>query len=204
MAFRMDSLKDSLMCPVCFEEFGENGDHVPRLLPCSHTLCHRCTVQVLKDKRLQCPTCRVKHEARREEISFPQNKYILILVRRRPAQTGELGKAERCLEHGEDKILFCRETECLKAICVSCLSQTHLGHKAVSIKEETKDVVSELLDGIRITSDSLSEKILDVTDNNQKAKEMTESCLEKLRRTNKKEFRNLRERKKNLRKKNKK
>ena len=31
---------DSTNCPICFEPHEEAGDHLPRLLPCTHTLCH--------------------------------------------------------------------------------------------------------------------------------------------------------------------
>ena len=34
-----DSLEHLLSCQVCFHEFREDGEHIPRLLPCTHTLC---------------------------------------------------------------------------------------------------------------------------------------------------------------------
>ena len=34
-----DSEDDITNCPVCFEEYTEEGDHVPRILPCYHTIC---------------------------------------------------------------------------------------------------------------------------------------------------------------------
>ena len=37
-----DSLEYAFTCQVCFEEFEETGDHVPRLLPCTYTLCETC------------------------------------------------------------------------------------------------------------------------------------------------------------------
>ena len=121
MRARMDSIQESLTCPVCFEEFEENGKHVPRLLPCSHTLCHKCIGQLIRDTRLECPTCRVNHEGKQEETSFPQNKYILTLRRR-------LGEFRKCPAHEEDMILYvenpdAREPSVL-SVCLKLTSDT--------------------------------------------------------------------------------
>ena len=160
MAGIMDSLQESLSCPVCFEEFEENGGHVPRLLPCSHTLCHTCTGQLTRNNRLECPTCRMKHETRNEEINFPQNKYILTMMRRRQRLEGEeINGSRKCPKHGEKEILFCREVRCQKMICPLCLSEAHLGHEVVAVKDQTKDVLGELLMNIEITSERLNKKI---------------------------------------------
>ena len=29
-------------CTICLENYDGEGDHVPRLLPCSHTVCESC------------------------------------------------------------------------------------------------------------------------------------------------------------------
>ena len=160
MAGKMDSLQESLSCPVCFEDFEENGGHVPRLLPCSHTLCHICIGQLIRNNRLECPTCRMKHEARNEEINFPQNKYILTMMRRRQRLEGEeIDGSRKCPNHGEKEILFCREDGCQKMMCPLCLSEAHLGHKVVAVRDQTKDVLTKLLDSIEITSKRLNKKI---------------------------------------------
>ena len=179
MASNMDSLQESLTCPVCFEEFVENGDHVPRLLPCSHSLCHKCIGQWIRDNKLECPTCRVKHEARRDEISFPQNKYILTLMRRRPRLQGE--EFGKCPDHEEDEVLFCRETGCKKTICILCLSKGHLGHQTVALKDETKDLLSTLLNDIEITSKKLKKKIQKVEEVSDDVMKKTEANLVKVK-----------------------
>ena len=174
MAGTMDSLQESLSCPVCFEEFEENGAHVPRLLPCSHTLCHNCIGQWIRNNRLECPTCRMKHDARNEELSFPQNKYILTMMRRRPTGREEFRK---CSKHEEDEVLFCRETGCQTTICIRCLSEGHLGHKAVALKDETKDVLAKSLNIIEINSKTLQAKIKNIEDISQDATAKTETSL---------------------------
>ena len=176
MAGKMDSLQESLSCPVCFEDFEENGIRVPRLLPCSHTLCHTCIGQLIRNNRLECPTCRMKHEARNKEINFPQNKYILTMMRRRQRLEGEeIDEWQKCPKHGENEILFCREDECQKMICPLCLSEAHLGHKVVAVKVQTKDVLAKLLKSIEITSERLNKNIGNVTDVSQDIIKKTEA-----------------------------
>ena len=178
MAGKMDSLQESLSCPVCFEEFEENGGHVPRLLPCSHTLCHTCIGQWIRNNRLDCPTCRMKHEARNEEINFPQNKYILTMMRRRQRLEGEeIDGSRKCPKHREKEILFCREDGCQKMICPLCLSEGHLGHKVVAVKDQTKEVLGKLLNSIEITSERLNKKIQNVEKVSHDVFEKTEANL---------------------------
>ncbi len=88
----------SAECSVCFEEFEEIGDHVPRILPCSHTLCHNC-IKVLLHGGLQieCPECKKQHPALDSEKSFPQNKYILENMRLR-VRIARLGQADKNAE----------------------------------------------------------------------------------------------------------
>ena len=181
----MDGLQESLSCPVCFEEFGAHGDHVPGLLPCSHSLCHSCISQLIQDTRLECPTCRVKHEAKQEEISFPQNKYILTLIKIRHIEEEEIGEYTKCTEHEKDEVLFCQEPGCKIAICILCLSASHLGHKVVAMVEEMKDTRTKILKMIEVTSESLSAKITNETDACQRAKEKTASSLVELKRKKK-------------------
>ena len=47
----------------------------------------------------------------------------------------EAPEYSKCSEHGKDFLLFCNETGCQVAICVSCLTKKHLGHKVVEIEE---------------------------------------------------------------------
>ena len=73
-----DSVEHMLLCHVCLEGFEESGDYVPRLLPCSHTLCHKCLGKLIQERYITCPECRTTHPTpESEDRSFPQNKYIL-------------------------------------------------------------------------------------------------------------------------------
>ena len=175
MAGNMDSLTETLTCPVCFEDFEEAGDHVPRLLPCTHSLCHTCVGQMIRYNKLECPICKMRHAVRRQGITFPQNKYILTMMRRRRRLEGEeLDESRKCPEHGQNEILFCRGAGCMKTICPLCLAKTHLGHKVVAIKDETEEVLAKLLKNIEITRKRLNAKIKDVEYVSQNAVRKTE------------------------------
>ena len=86
MAEGPPSLDFLLSCQVCFENFEPDGAHVPRLLPCTHTICHTCIGQLIQRNNIECPECRENHEAKREEKSFPQNKYILTQIKRKSVE----------------------------------------------------------------------------------------------------------------------
>ena len=129
----MDSLEESLTCFVCFEDFQNEGDHVPRLLPCTHTLCELCISRLVQNNSLRCPKCNREHEAR--GANFRQNGYILTMLRR----LGERDGIRRCqLHQDEEETLFCKEAECQKPICKICLSEHHRRHEVVALTTEQK------------------------------------------------------------------
>ena len=127
-----DSLEHILACQICLEDFEESGEQIPRLLPCTHTLCEKCLKQLIKPTNrgnsVECPECRKKHTARKGVKTFPQNKYILINIRRKHEDSvEEAAEPERevakCEEHGRELNLFCKREECQKTICNKCLTK---------------------------------------------------------------------------------
>ena len=81
-----DKPEDLLSCGICLEEYQNSGCHVPRLLPCTHTLCEKCLIELLGQQggaKLTCPECRTHHVAPPKQRSFPQNKYLLTFIKSR-------------------------------------------------------------------------------------------------------------------------
>ena len=79
-----DRPEDLLTCGVCLEEYQNSGPHIPRLIPCTHTFCEWCVIQLLGGSgTLKCPGCKAKHVAPSREKTFPQNRYLFTEVKRR-------------------------------------------------------------------------------------------------------------------------
>ena len=167
-----------LSCVVCLEEFEDSGDHIPRLLPCTHTLCETCVKQLIRNQKLECPECRAKHDAKNQEKSFPQNKYLLTQIKRKPTEASELksekNEKEVCEEHGKELVLFCKETGCQKPICPSCLKLYHRRHDVTDIEDETKEI---LMAKITFFEKNLKEKIRILNEAKKEVNRKKEVCL---------------------------
>ena len=130
-----DDSAQLLSCVVCLEEYEEDGEHVPRLLPCTHTACERCIKGLIRNNTLVCPVCRKKHRAENKAKSFSQNMYILNHIHDKKNQPKE---KQRCEKHGKELGLYCMNDECEKAICTTCLRADHEGHNWMEIEEWEK------------------------------------------------------------------
>ena len=134
---------DSALCPVCMESYSESGDAVPRLLPCTHTMCHACAGRLIKNNTLVCPQDRKPHPAPSGVTTFPQNKYILKMLKQSKTTAVPPGgsSSDRCTVHGMDMMLYCKHPDCQKAICPLCLAEQHRGHTVVNIEEPRMSVL---------------------------------------------------------------
>ena len=129
----MDGVDDTIECPVCYETFDIERT-IPRLLPCTHTVCEKCLSELLRGQVIICPQCRKKHKAESGANGFPQNKYIVKLLSNKAEFSG---KFDVCQKHGRDLSLYCKD--CKKEICQVCLIQHHKSHDVVDEIEEVKD-----------------------------------------------------------------
>ena len=112
-----DSLQFLLSCQICLEDFQEDGDLIPRILPCSHTLCERCLIHLLEGGgSFKCPECRAQHAAPSKEKSFPQNKYLLTVIKRRESRE----------EEPEEEV---RKSRNIKSVLVTCTATADLQTK---------------------------------------------------------------------------
>ena len=131
----------AMTCQVCFEDFTDRDEHVPRILPCSHTLCEKCLGQLIRGGTLLCcPECRLDNPVQEEAgvRSFPQNKYILNHFQQKQVS---LQREPQCKEHEKPLLLYCNEVKCKKCICLTCLTNTHVGHKVTEIEDKNKLVL---------------------------------------------------------------
>ena len=153
------SMSEMTNCLICFELYQESGEHVPRILPCHHTLCESCVTNAIKENSIQCSECRISHQVGNGVKTFPQNKYILSLITVKVMEM--LSESEkRCEEHGSKELsLYCND--CEKAICGKCLSTIHRGHDVVDLQlvEEERDFmekVESLMENLRTSKSRLT------------------------------------------------
>ena len=142
-----EEVKDLTQCPVCFEPYQEDGDHVPRILPCHCTLCEGCIGKLLKNNALECPQDRQKHKAERGVKSFSQNKYIVAYLKREIKEN--VVEYDECSAHGLKIVLYCKNKGCEIAVCPICMSEKHLTHQVVNILEEQKCKLTDKIDGLK-------------------------------------------------------
>ena len=149
---------EDMSCSVCFEPYTEIGEHIPRILPCYHTLCENCIRQLILRKKLECPECRTNHEAKHGPTTFKQNKYIVTNIRRETTMkeavslekfsnikevSGNL-KMMICEKHGKELGLYCKEVKCQLTICQKCLIKNHVGHDVVDLEEEREELYKKV------------------------------------------------------------
>ena len=179
MAKEPHSLELFLSCQVCFEEFTEDDDHVPRLLPCTHTLCHSCVGQLIKGQKIECPECRKKHEAADKEKSFPQNKNLLTQTKRK-SSNGQPATHEfqKCEEHGKELNMFCLEKECKKPVCRSCLRTQHKRHDITDIEELEKETLMKKVASIET---SLEAKVSAISEAKTSTANKTQKVIKEMK-----------------------
>ena len=188
MARERDSLADVLRCGVCWENYDENGEHIPRLLPCSHTVCESCIKDIMTKTTLKCPECRKKHRCTNGEKSFPQNKYLLIHIcgNKNDAKTSNESACstdnvlkKRCREHGQELILHCFEETCKKSICISCL-EDHSKHDVKGIDTKEKHLLKKEL---KLNKMKLEERLKLLAEAGKNVADKTDKFVNDLKKT---------------------
>ena len=138
-------------CPVCFEAYQVSGENVPKLLPCSHSLCKKCLRKLLpsdgelKCPQCRCPLCRNKCKKNKDERSFPENQYIVTYLKYKTEKEKEDGN--KCPKHQKELNLFCNAPECKCLTCTKCMKEDHKDHDFVVVdvqKEKNESLVSDI------------------------------------------------------------
>ncbi|ELT90768.1 hypothetical protein CAPTEDRAFT_49606, partial [Capitella teleta] len=126
-ALSAENLNDLLTCSICMEAFGE-GDRQPKLLPCHHSFCKQCLLQMARSHSfVDCPTCRERTPLpcpapagiHRLQTNFyvTQMQEILIDDSRRVDRSS-------CRKHSNSALVFFCST-CEVEICKECCSTEH-------------------------------------------------------------------------------
>lgn len=139
VAKQQKSKSNVLECRVCEDVFGLQGDKVPRLLYCGHTVCHACLLRLpLRENVVQCPFDRQPTPVGNSGVWGLKKNFALLelLERLQHSQdrgmvffTADLLEKERQLSiHCDENeqhvaVLYC--TVCTTHLCEECAEHTH-------------------------------------------------------------------------------
>ncbi|KAK5901121.1 hypothetical protein CgunFtcFv8_026022 [Champsocephalus gunnari] len=127
-----------LECGVCEDVFSLQGDKVPRLLLCGHTVCHDCLTRLpLHGRAVRCPFDRQVTELGDSGVWGLKKNFALLelLERLQNGASNQSGMSEDVLKGMGECIIRCDEDEshtasmyctvCATHLCAECSQHTH-------------------------------------------------------------------------------
>ena len=155
---------DLLSCSICMESFDDN-QHQPKLLPCHHTFCKICLLNLTAQNVVACPTCR-------ERISLPcpppegvlrlQTNFYITQMKDLISDKSK-ARVKSCRKHQNVGLeFFCRSCEVV--ICRECCNTDHkesaghaIQHIDVASNEQARMLEIEIAEAQQsISSNSLN------------------------------------------------
>ncbi|XP_030883125.1 E3 ubiquitin-protein ligase TRIM23 isoform X2 [Meles meles] len=146
-----------LECGVCEDVFSLQGDKVPRLLLCGHTVCHDCLTRLpLHGRAIRCPFDRQVTDLGDSGVWGLKKNFALLelLERLQNGHIGQYGAAEEAIgisgEHQVHAIEFvCLEEGCQTSPLMCCVCKEygkHQGHKHSVLEPEANQIRASILD----------------------------------------------------------
>jgi len=127
-------------CSLCFEDFKNDSDHVPKIMKCGDFFCVKCIKSLIIEDKIYCPICKDIITEKIDEM--PINKYAL--------NSKKNIFCDICFgEYSNDlnskkapRILKCGDT-----FCTECLEKSRSNDKIIcpSCKEESCEEVDKLI-----------------------------------------------------------
>ncbi|KAG1971093.1 ADP-ribosylation factor [Pimephales promelas] len=127
-----------LECGVCEDVFSLQGDKVPRLLLCGHTVCHDCLTRLpLHGRAVRCPFDRQVTELGDSGVWGLKKNFALLelLERLQNGASHQSGMSEDSLREMGECVIRCDEDEthtasmyctvCATHLCAECCQLTH-------------------------------------------------------------------------------
>ena len=105
----------SISCTICFENYEDNTDNAPKIMPCGDTFCFKCLKTIKKEKeKFNCPICQKEIFENIEDM--PTNKYVF--------NTKKTILCDLCSNEFDNtynsehspKVLHCGDTFCSKCL----------------------------------------------------------------------------------------
>ena len=143
----MATPSDFLHCSLCLDEFKD-----PRALPCLHTFCLDCLVQLCASSQqngnLKCPMCQEQHKIPRDGAEgFRKDFRIKSFMEMKNTDAKEHSlPAVMCKCHPTFELThFCRQTDCFgAALCIRCAELWHHNHLIHPIKRICEEKQKQL------------------------------------------------------------
>jgi tripartite motif-containing protein 2/3 len=117
-----------LKCSTCLCLY-ETVEHNPKLLPCSHTVCHACLERIVAMSgpdctSFRCPICREVVPVPRGGVpSFPPSFVINQLLDLMARQRRDV--VPKCSRHAQSELMFCES--CDDVFCTECCAAVGAG-----------------------------------------------------------------------------
>ncbi|KAG5199108.1 hypothetical protein JEQ12_006808 [Ovis aries] len=130
-----------LECGVCEDVFSLQGDKVPRLLLCGHTVCHDCLTRLpLHGRAIRCPFDRQVTDLGDSGVWGLKKNFALLelLERLQNGHTGQYGAAEEAIGISGESIIRCDEDEAHVASVYCTVCATHLCSECSQVTHSTK------------------------------------------------------------------
>ncbi|NXU44107.1 TRI35 protein, partial [Drymodes brunneopygia] len=125
------SLKEELLCPICYDPFREAVT-----LPCGHNFCKGCVSRCWESRRHACPVCKESSSLGDLRVNHTLNNLVELIVKEEGQRKGR--GAALCPVHQEEPKFFCLQDK--ELACFSCQSsKQHEGHKMRPVQEAAAD-----------------------------------------------------------------
>ncbi|XP_017583291.1 PREDICTED: tripartite motif-containing protein 35 [Corvus brachyrhynchos] len=130
------SLKEELLCPICYDPFREAVT-----LSCGHNFCKGCVSRSWENRRHACPVCKENSSLEDLRVNHTLNNLVEMILKEEGQQKRR--GAALCPIHHEDPKLFCLEDK--ELACFACQnSKQHEGHKMRPVQEAAADFRAKL------------------------------------------------------------
>ena len=198
--------EDILCCSICMEEYED-----PRALPCLHTFCYKCLVQIDESSGdtsrrifLKCPLCAELHQIPKETgvAGFRKDFRIKNLIdhseTKSPVAVSSSGPiprdvseeeitssdvdSESCSVHsGERLMYFCESSSCQKYICEKCWSSDHDTHSVKLLSKKISDARDAVQQQMGKTIEKINSQINILINGSEKMTNQYEEAMINLR-----------------------
>ena len=170
--------EDLLYCSVCMEEYED-----PRALPCLHTFCFLCLVQLnsssspCKQRILKCPLCSEEHPIHPDKgvNGFRKDFRIKNLIGQHRASgteaiprstsledaiTSPSVELNTCSLHPEELLIYhCENSSCQVDICEKCWTSAHDTHSVKLLSKKISDAKGHVQQQMKKSIDQINAHI---------------------------------------------